>query len=563
MKRRLWTTLIATVLIVFAALAGNLITDNAPILGLDLQGGVSVILAPTESATDDDLVIIRDLVRDELENFGIAEPDVRVQGETIVVDLPGVDDQQQALEAVNVSGVVQLRPVLNSFECQSAQTDDGSTTGDGVLIDPPTDLSTATQGDGSGEAPVDTAAEPVPVDPVEADPAPLMRPLMQPRSAPATDAPVTTEAPVATDAPVTTEAPVATDVPVSTDAPASDEPVTTDDPTVQPVDDVEIPLPTSTPGAELLPSRDGLPICAGPDQNTTDILVFERDGASATLNPGWGVVATLRAGEGQAFWNNLAQQCFSQAATCSSGQLAIVLDGVVQSAPNVNQPEFDDQVSITGAFTEDEARSLARVLNRGAFPVEVEAQEARTVSASAGGDSLHAAIIAGLIGVALVLALLVAYYRWLALVIIGGLVVWAATVFSVASFVSGATNYALSLAGVTGIIVAVGVTVDSYVVFFERMKDEIRNGRTLKNAAPRSFTATWRTIWSADLVSVIGAAILFWLSVGSVRGFALYLGITTMCDLFVCYFFTRPAVLLLARSSFMRGKSAFGLEVAQ
>jgi preprotein translocase subunit SecD len=136
------------------------------------------------------------------------------------------------------------------------------------------------------------------------------------------------------------------------------------------------------------------------------------------------------------------------------------------------------------------------------------------------------------------------------------------TVYSAASFVSGATNYALSLAGITGIIVAIGVTVDSYVVFFERMKDEIRNGRTLRNAAPRSFNSTWRTIWSADLVSVIGAVILFSLSVGSVRGFALYLGITTICDLFVCFFFTRPAVLLLARSKFMVGKRAFGLEVA-
>ena len=135
-------------------------------------------------------------------------------------------------------------------------------------------------------------------------------------------------------------------------------------------------------------------------------------------------------------------------------------------------------------------------------------------------------------------------------------------VFSAASLVSGWTNYALSLAGVTGIIVAVGVTVDSYVVFFERMKDEIRNGRTLRNAAPRSFKNTWRTIWTADLVSIIGAAVLFWLSVGSVRGFALYLGITTVVDLVVCFFFTRPAVLLLARSKRMVGRRAFGLEVA-
>ena len=287
---------------------------------------------------------------------------------------------------------------------------------------------------------------------------------------------------------------------------------------------------------------------------------------------GFSVSVDLRA-DGEDAWNSLATQCFNRLPSCPStgidtdgsarpGQIAIVLDGIVQSAPVVNVPVFDGSVSITGSFTQDEADQLSDVLNRGAFPVQVTPQETRTVSASAGGDSLRAAIIAGLIGLALVLAFLVAYYRWLALVIIGGLTVWAMAVYSAAAFVSGATNYALSLAGVTGIIVAIGVTVDSYVVFFERMKDEIRNGRTLRNAAPRSFNSTWRTIWSADLVSIIGALILFSLSVGSVRGFALYLGITTICDLFVCFFFTRPAVLLIARSKFMVGKRAFGLEVA-
>ena len=234
----------------------------------------------------------------------------------------------------------------------------------------------------------------------------------------------------------------------------------------------------------------------------------------------------------------------------------------MQSAPQVNEPNFTDTVAITGNFTRGEAEDLVAVLNRGAFPVEVEAQEARTVSASAGQESLQAAVIAGLLGLGLVLTFLVSYYRWIALVVVGGIAVWAAMVFSVASLVSGWTNFSLSLAGVTGIIVAIGVTVDSYVVFFERMKDELRNGRTLRNAGPRSFQMTWRTIWTADLVSVIGAAILFWLSVGSVRGFALFLGITTLCDLVVCYFFTRPAVILLSRSNFMVGRKAFGLKVA-
>jgi preprotein translocase subunit SecD len=210
-------------------------------------------------------------------------------------------------------------------------------------------------------------------------------------------------------------------------------------------------------------------------------------------------------------------------------------------------------VQISGAFTEDEVRSLARVLNRGAFPVPVEPQRVETVSATAGNDSLTAAVVAGLIGVGAVLLFMIAYYRRLAVVIIVGLLVWGMSVYSLATFVSQQTNYALTLAGATGIIVAVGVTVDTYVVFFERLRDEVRQGRTVRNAAPRSFEATWRTIVSADLVSLLASIILFWLSVGSVKGFALYLGLTTICDLLVCFFFTRPAVYLLAMSGWLDG----------
>lgn len=518
MRRRLWTSLIGIVVVVVAALVGNLATGNTPVLGLDLQGGVSVILAPTEDASQEDLVVIRDLIRDELERRGIAEPDVRVQGDTIVVDLPGVKDQQDALDAVDVSGVVELRPVLNLTDCAPADGFDG--------------------GDDGGVGPLAP----------ENDPA-------------TTDADV--EAPESSIAGFRRRSP-------DPDPTTSTETSVPEQQTVEPSDDatVEEPaLPTTSavPGAQLFPTRDGAALCLGPAQGTGE--VFARGSAEVTAQEGWGVSVDLR-GDGQAIWNSLANQCFNMMPSCPStqpgvrGQIAIVLDSEVQSAPQVNNTNFSDGVAITGNFSRGEAESLSSVLNRGAFPVEVEAQEARTVSASAGSDSLRAAVIAGLIGVVLVLAFLVLYYRALALVIIGGLVVWGMAVFSVASFVSGWTNYALSLAGVTGIIVAVGVTVDSYVVFFERMKDEVRNGRTLKNAAPRSFKVTWRTIWTADLVSVIGASILFWLSVGSVRGFALYLGITTLCDLLVCYFFTRPAVLLLARSDFMVGRRAFGLEVA-
>ncbi len=502
MRRRLWATLISTVVIVIVLFVGAIATNTLPILGLDLQGGVSVILAPVEAATGDDLIVIRDLIRSELENQGIAEPDVRVQGQAIVVDLPGVKDQQQALDAVDVSGVVDLRPVVEPAQCAGA----------GVSPADVTQTTTSTDGAPATSVPATTA-------PASTAPAGF-RGVFPAQTVPAPD-------------------PVAT------------EPVTA------------LPTGPTENGAELLPTRDGSSVCVGPTQGTGE--VFSRGSAKLTADNGWGVAVDLR-GDGQATWNSLASQCYNAEPTCPStvpgvrGQIAIALDSVVQSSPQVNQPNFTNSVAITGSFSKGEAEDLAAVLNRGAFPVEVKAQEARIVSPSAGADSLNAAIVAGVIGILLVLAMLFAYYRWMTLVILLALAVWALFVFGVASLISGWTNYALTLAGVTGIIVSIGVTVDSYVVFFERLKDELRSGRTFRNATPRSWNATWRTIWAANLVSIIGAVILFVLSVGSVRGFALYLGVTAFCDLLILYTFTRPFMLLLASSEFMRNRSAFGIK---
>ncbi len=276
----------------------------------------------------------------------------------------------------------------------------------------------------------------------------------------------------------------------------------------------------------------------------------------------WGVTVDLRS-DGEAAWNLLASQCNQGASSCPSRQLAIVLDDIIQSAPTVNEPFFSGSVQITGSFSEGEARSLARVLNRGAFPVNVEAQSVQTVSPTLGGDSLEAAVISGIVGAMVIVLFMIAYYRKLAVVIIAGLIVWGMAVYVASALVSQWTNYAFTLAGATGIIVAVGVTVDSYVVFFERLKDEVRAGRALRNAAPRAFKLTWRTIVSADVVAFLGSAILFWLSVGSVKGFALYLGLTTICDMLVCYFFTRPAVFLISRSGWFDDGPALGLGVAR
>jgi preprotein translocase subunit SecD len=243
-------------------------------------------------------------------------------------------------------------------------------------------------------------------------------------------------------------------------------------------------------------------------------------------------------------------------------QVAIVLDGVVQSAP-VIQPNlltnFNNTAQITGNFTEGEAKDLASVLRFGALPVQLERQAVQTVSATLGKDSLKAGVIAGVVGLALVLLYMIAYYRALGVVVVVGLCVSGALLWSIICYLGASRGLALTLAGATGIIVSVGVTVDSYVVYFERLKDEIRSGKTVRSSVDRGFKRAYRTIVAADLVSFIAAAVLYLLTVGPVRGFAFYLGLSTLLDLVTAYFFTRPAVVLLGRSRFFTEARFFGV----
>jgi preprotein translocase subunit SecD len=378
-------------------------------------------------------------------------------------------------------------------------------------------------------------------------------------------------------APASSEPSASSEPPASTEPPATSEPgpTTTTEPPLGPVGPNPVttypPTPYGPPPAPTddtvteLPNKDGWTCTVGPVERgptgQTGGQLFSRGSATATLDPasGW-IVRVNPTSEGRGTFNQLATACFTRQQNCPAGALAIVLDGVVQSAPQVNESSFPGEVTISGGFSESEARSLARVLDRGAFPVQVRTESVQTVSPTLGEDSLRAAIFAGLVGVVLVLLGLMYFYRRLIVVIMAGLAVWALLIYSASAIISQTTNYALSLAGVTGIIVAVGITVDSYVVYFERLKEEVRHGRTVRNSAMRGFKATWRTILAADFVSLIAAAVLFGLSVGSVRGFALYLGITTVCDLIVCWFFTRPAVCLLADEGWLDEGDTFGLK---
>jgi preprotein translocase subunit SecD len=272
------------------------------------------------------------------------------------------------------------------------------------------------------------------------------------------------------------------------------------------------------------------------------------------------VVGLLNGSAGEDIWNALATRCFNRDETCPTGQIAIALDGVVISAPVVQQAVFTGgTVQITGNFTEQEARDLAKILEFGAVPVKFGVATVQTVSPTLGKDSLRAALIAGLLGVLLVILFFFFYYRLLTLIVVGGLAVSGAFLWSIIAFLSKSNGLALTLSGVAGIIVSIGVTVDSYVVFFERLKDELMNGKTMKAAAQRSFDSAWRTIIAADTVSFLGAIILWYLTVGPVRGFAFFLGLSTLTDVVVAYLFTRPSMLLLARSKFMAGRKILGV----
>jgi preprotein translocase subunit SecD len=262
------------------------------------------------------------------------------------------------------------------------------------------------------------------------------------------------------------------------------------------------------------------------------------------VNNQWVVNLNLTS-TGSTQWDTLAQQQFHAI-------IAIDLDGHVISAP-LTQPtagtfsSFAGQVQISGTFTEDQAKTLATDLNFGALPVKLDRLTVQTVSPTLGKSSLQAGLLSGLAGLALVMLYMIFYYRLLGVVVVAGLAVTAALLWTIIAVMGQALGTTIDLAGIIGIIVSVGITVDSYIVYFERLKDEARSGRTIRSSVNKGFASAFRTVLAADAVSLLGAAILYFISVGPVKGFALFLGISTILDVILTYTFTRPFVILLGQ----------------
>ncbi len=502
MARRLYFSLIGLVVLVSSLLAGNLFAGNVPALGLDLQGGASVTLQPEGDFTPSALAQAVEIISQRVNALGVSEPEITRQGNNVVVNLPGVNDQQKALDIIGRQGELLLRPVLQAGTLNT----ETSTT---IAGSPTTVL-------GSDNSVVDTTIPSTDGGPGNA----------RGRGA-------------------------ATTVPVAVSTETT-------------VPSIDVSEDTTNPSVNtVLMGENDEAFLVGPAGASGK--VFTNNAQAIVSNGSWTVTVELRSGaDGADLWNALTTRCFNRDATCPTGRIAIALDGKVISAPTVQEAVFTGgNVQISGDFSQTEARDLAKILEFGAVPVKFKVATVQTVSPTLGKDSLRAAIISGLVGVLLVMAFFFVYYRMLTIIVVAGLAVSSGLLWSIIAFISRTNGLALTLSGVAGIIVSIGVTVDSYVVFFERIKDELHAGKSLRSSAQRSFTLAWRTILAADTVSFLGALTLWWLTVGSVRGFAFFLGLSTICDVIIAYFFTRPAVLLLARSKFLLGRKILGVALPE
>ena len=240
---------------------------------------------------------------------------------------------------------------------------------------------------------------------------------------------------------------------------------------------------------------------------------------------------------------------------------AIVLDSEVVSAPRVSFAIPGGGAEISGSFTQQSAMELANVLKFGALPLSFDLSEVATVSPTLGGEQLRAGIIAGIVGLFLVMLYAILYYRGLSLVVISSLVIAGLLTYASVALLGEAMGYALNLPGIAGIIVAIGVTADSFVIFFERIRDEVREGRSIRSAIETGWEGSRRTILVADAVSLLSAIVLFVLAIGGVKGFAFTLGLTTIIDVLIVFFFTKPLMTLLGKTRFFgEGRRFSGFE---
>ncbi len=503
-------------LLVWAFLPGE---NHSPKLGLDLRGGTQVILSPKvaagQSLGQEQLNQTVAIIRQRVDGFGVAESEVTIQGSgdsaKIIVTIPG-ETSRTVVDQLKTTAQLNFRPV--------------------IAIDFGTPQPTASP------TPTSSAA------------APAATPLA---SAVPSETPAAEATPTPTPSPTVSVAPELLLPPIQSPDASGDFP---DRFTALDCNNSDILNGATDDPAQYLISceQDGSYkyVLAPADLVGTDI-----ESATAGLPQqgagGW-QVELLMTTEGAKKFATSTQTLSAQ--QTPNDQFAIVLDGVVISAPSVNEPILGGSAVISGSFTADEARALAQVLKYGALPVSLEVDEVQQISPTLGADQLRAGLIAGGFGLLLVIIYLLLYYRALGVIAVISLFAAAAMTYFVIIILGRGIGFTLTLAGVAGAIVSIGITADSFVIYFERIRDEIRDGKRLRVAVEQGWIRARRTILAADFVSLLAAAILFYLSVGSVRGFAFTLGLITFVDIAVAFVLTRSLVTKLAMSKWMNSGSA-------
>jgi preprotein translocase subunit SecD len=499
----------AAFLLIVAVLYGLIYftgTDRTPQLGLDLRGGTTVTLTARtpdgQAPAQEDLELARQIIEQRVNGLGVAEAEVVTEGDSnIVISVPG-DDGDQARE-LGQTAQLRFRPVISGPEpATPAPSESAAPTATGEPTDPVAGTSSA--------APTGSAT---PTDPAATDPAAATG-----TAAPSDDA---VEDPAAdTDRPAVTQEEAA-------------------------VAYATLTCDTEAPGSVDRP-EDYVATCS--EDGTAKFLLGPSvvEGTAVT-----DASAGTRAGTGewivQLDFDNEGSAAWAAYTAANIGQsVGITLDGRVISAPSINSA-ISGGTEISGSFDQETATELANQLKYGALPLSFTQATAQSISTELGEEQLRAGLIAGAIGVALVFLYSLIYYRLLGLVMIASLVLSGVVVYACLVLLGRQIGFTLSLAGIAGFIVSLGITADSFVVYFERLKDEIREGRSFRSAVPRAWVRARRTILSADAVSFLAAAILYLLAIGDVKGFAFTLGMSTVLDLVVVFLFTHPLLAVLSR----------------
>jgi preprotein translocase subunit SecD len=538
-----------------------------PKLGIDLQGGTRVALtARTETGeppTRESLDISRQIIETRVNGIGVSGAEVVLDGDTIVITVPG-ENGERAKE-LGQTAQLRFRPVVGSAAAAPQEQQPPATTA------PPT----------SGtSAPATTTPAPPAAGGATTTAAPQGRP------APAAQQPTTPAAPPPSEdiAKCETYAQLAQKAEADPQSVEDSELITAgkacrQNPKLAPADGSQpdqglqqAALATlncaSTTNDPLVGNDDPKLPLAACDQDGIEKFILgpsflegtEISNATATLDPqGVGYLVTVSFHpDGAATWSQYTASHVQERA-------AFVLDTEVVSAPTI-QGAINGDTQITGGeggFSQTEATRLSNVLKYGSLPLSFESSEAETVSATLGLASLQAGLIAGGIGLALVFLYCLLYYRLLGLLTILSLVLSGVIVYAFLILLGRWIGFTLDLAGIAGFIIAIGITADSFVIFFERLKDEVRDGRTFRSSVPRAWVRARRTILSADAVSFLAAAVLYVLAVGQVKGFAFTLGMSTVLDLIVVFLVTHPLVALASKSKFLSNPKFSGLGGAQ